>query len=114
MARHLAGASLTALPKDDEDIRPIAVGEAWRRVVSKCLCAKSRDDARGALWPLQVGVASPLGAAAEVHTVQQYMQRHRLSRQKVVLTIDFANASNTVDRSALLRACHDRLPALEA
>ena len=38
LAPFLAGANLTALPKKDNNIRPVAVGEVWRRLTAKCLC----------------------------------------------------------------------------
>ena len=39
LAPHLAGATLHALPKGAGDLRPIAVGETWRRLAGKCLSA---------------------------------------------------------------------------
>ena len=57
----LSGASLNALPKKDGSIRPIAVGEVWRRLAAKLFCAAYQDQARALLWPLQIGVAQPLG-----------------------------------------------------
>ena len=51
-----AGATLTALDKKNgADVRPIAVGETLRRVVSKCLCAKVKSDARNFFTPYQFG-----------------------------------------------------------
>ena len=46
LAADIAGANFFALQKPDGGIRPIAVGETLRRLVSKCLCAEVRDDAR--------------------------------------------------------------------
>ena len=34
LAQHLAGATLHALPKGQDDVRPIAVGETLRRLAS--------------------------------------------------------------------------------
>ena len=39
VAPFLAGASLTALPKKDGGVRPIAVGETLRRLSAKFLCS---------------------------------------------------------------------------
>ena len=114
MAPHLAGATLVALKKDDADVRPIAIGEVWRRLTSKCICDAVRDIAQETFEPLQVGVACPMGLEAAVHTVTQYMSRHRASRNKLVLTIDFQNAFNTVSRSAFLRACRQHMPAVSS
>ncbi|CAJ1343891.1 unnamed protein product [Effrenium voratum] len=73
----LSGASLVALPKQGGGHRPIAVGEVLRRVVGKCLAAEVRDQARQHLEPRQVGVGTPAGAEAVVHTVRQWVRRHR-------------------------------------
>ncbi|CAJ1387956.1 unnamed protein product, partial [Effrenium voratum] len=62
VAAHLAGGALLALPKGDGDVRPIAVGETLRRLVGKCLCEAVREDVKAHFCPLQVGVATPLGA----------------------------------------------------
>ena len=111
VAPHLAGATLHALPKPAGDLRPIAVGEVWRRLVSKCLC-RALQEFRTALWPLQVGVAVPSGAEAAVHTARQWMQRNTGHADKLFLKVDFQSAFNTVDRAALLRQIRLRLPGL--
>ena len=110
LAPALAGASLFALNKDDGDVRPIAVGETVRRLASKCLCAATKEEAASYLRPLQVGVACPLGAEAAVKVITQYVRRHANSSDKVVLKVDFANAFNTVNREAFLRACSEHAP----
>ena len=59
ISRYLAGGSLTALIKNKEglplDIRPIAVGEAMRRLTGKCLCILSKDKAAEFFGPFQLG-----------------------------------------------------------
>ncbi|CAL1143640.1 unnamed protein product [Cladocopium goreaui] len=56
VAPHLAGARLHALPKKQGGVRPIAVGETLRRLVSKVLCQAVREDAVNHFWPLQCPV----------------------------------------------------------
>ena len=114
LSEHLCGASLIALAKDDNDVRPIAVGEVFRRLTSKCLCASVRDNARDFFEPLQVGVACPLGLEAAIHTVAQYVNRHAASANKLVLTIDFKNAFNSIDRNAFLRAACEHMQPVAA
>ena len=41
----LAGATLTALPKKDDGIRPVAVGDVWRRLTAKFLCNSYKEQA---------------------------------------------------------------------
>ena len=105
LAPHLAGACLFALNKEDGDIRPVAVGESLRRLASKCLCAAVKNEVADYLKPLQVGVACPLGAESLVRVFTQYMSRHAAPGDKVVLTVDFSNAFNTVDRKSFLQEC---------
>ena len=85
-----------------------------RRLTSKCLCAAARDSAREIFEPIQVGLACPLGMEAAVHSVAQYRERNIASRRKLILTIDFRNAFNSVSRIAFLRACTTQLPSVSA
>ena len=112
LAQHLAGATLHALPKGQDDVRPIAVGETLRRLVAKCLCSHVKSEAREWLSPLQVGVAVPLGAEAAVHSSRHCVHAHRNNPDKVFLKLDFVNAFNTVDRATVLREVRLRLPAM--
>ena len=58
-------------PQKDGDVRPIAVGECLRRLIAKCLCQAYKEEATSALWPLQLGVAAPLGCESLVCTVHE-------------------------------------------
>ena len=60
LTQYLAGASLMALQKPDGGVRPIAIGEVLRRLVSKCFCKMYEREATTYLWPKQIGVAAPL------------------------------------------------------
>ena len=66
LAPFLGGASLSALPKKDGGLRPIAVGETFRRSVGKLCSNGIKEKAQLRLSPLQVGVAVPSGAEAAV------------------------------------------------
>ena len=48
----LAGATLTALPKKDDGIRPVAVGDVWRRLTAKYLCNTYKEQASSYFFPL--------------------------------------------------------------
>ena len=69
ISQYLAGATLMALEKPGGGIRPIAIGEVIRRLVSKCFCKYFEKDANAYLWPRQIGVAAPLGAEVGSQTV---------------------------------------------
>ena len=61
LAPFLAGGNLTALPKKDNGIRPVAVGEVWRRLTAKCLCNEFKEQTSAFFFPQQIGVGQPLG-----------------------------------------------------
>eukprot|EP00158_Paraphelidium_tribonemae_P008413 Partr_v1_DN28573_c2_g1_i2_m73653 putative NA len=67
LAPFISSAPLMGLVKPKGDIRPIAVGEIWRRLTSKCANSFIKSKAVGYLSPLQVGVGVLGGAEAVVH-----------------------------------------------
>ena len=113
LSAYLAGAGLVALEKEDGGLRPIAMGEVFRRLTGKLLCDHVKARARQTLWPLQTGCCSPLGAEATIHAVRQWTERNAQASDKVLLKLDFANAFNTLDRAAVLRAVRAHFPELE-
>eukprot|EP00959_Pyramimonas_sp_CCMP1952_P330473 6920006-Pyramimonas_sp.AAC.1 len=64
----LGGATLLASEKKSGDVWPIAVGEVLRRLTAKTLAQVAKDRAQEYFWPVQTGVASPLGCECAVHT----------------------------------------------
>ena len=60
------------------------------------------------MWPALWGLE------AAIHTISQYCERNAASTSKIVLTIDFHNAFNSLDRNALLAACRRDFPTLAA
>ena len=113
----LCGAALTALPKPSGDLRPVAVGETWRRLASKVGAKVATAELRPCLEPLQLGVGSKGGCEAVVHVARQWLQRHCADPSRVLATMDLSNAFNSVDRSAFLsearRHCHELVPWLD-
>ena len=57
-----------ALRKPNGTLRPIAVGETFRRTDSKVAIELISDRARTVLEPLQLGVKTPNGCEAIIHT----------------------------------------------
>ena len=108
----ISGGSLVALPKKDGGLRPIAVGEAWRRLVGKILVASCDEDLTTYLQPLQVGVGTRNGCESIVHVVRQWCGRNHDDRDRVVAMMDLSNAFNCVDRSAFRSAIRRMAPSL--
>jgi hypothetical protein len=71
----LCSAPITPLKKAKGGIRPIAVGETWRRLVSKCAMAAVGTAVGRDLSPLQVGVGVKDGAVSAVHAIQAVIRR---------------------------------------
>ena len=109
---YVAGANLIGIPKKDNGARPIAVGEALRRLTSKSILATSAEHAEEHFWPLQVGVGCKAGIEKAVHTVRAWCEQNSNSGTKVLLKIDFRNAFNSVDRETALREISRHFPGL--
>ena len=71
LAPFLAGATLTALPKKDNGVRPVAVGEVWRRLAAKFLCNAYKEQAGSYFFPLQIGVSQAMGTEIGLETARQ-------------------------------------------
>jgi hypothetical protein len=114
VGKHLAGAKLVGLPKAEDDLRPIAVGESLRRLTAKCLCARAQAKVVQSLSPEQFGVGLPGGGEALVHSVRQWWERSRGVSDAVALELDLRNAFNLVERSVFIAQCRSELPELAA
>ena len=112
IAQFIAGATLTALPKKNDDIRPVAVGEVWRRLTAKCLCNSYKEQSSSYFFPLQIGVGQTLGTEIGLETASQWCQRNKNNQSAVVVKVDFSNAFNCVDRQAFLEQCRHQFPGL--
>ena len=53
---HFTAAKLIPLRKKAEGVRPIAIGEIFRRLVGKCLLSKVSENVICKLQPIQMGV----------------------------------------------------------
>ena len=111
LAPFIAGAPLMALAKAGGGLRPIAIGETIRRLVSKCCCEATTEDAKVIFGPLQV-VATQGGAEASVHAVRKLAQEFGDDPGKIMLKVDFSNAFNMVDRTEMLAQVYEKLPGL--
>ena len=116
ISKYLAGGSLTAIVKDrpdsSPDVRPIAVGEALRRLVGKCLCRVTKAKVADFFEPHQFGVACPSGAEKVVHGLRNCMDEHWNTEDFVVVKVDMRNAFNLVSCQAVLDECSVHLPEL--
>lgn len=97
--RHLLTTSrLVALDKADGGVRPIAVGELIYRLMAKVALTKSFQ--REQLAPFQLGVRSPGGTEPIIHLLDNALHG-RLNSYRHLVTLDFKNAFNSIDRRYL-------------
>ena len=117
MAPFLCSARLIALRKPDctaqnLSLRPIAVGEVLRRIVSKVACGSAPGRVgQEYLRPIQCGVGVP-GAAECVGQAVQRLTQHPPSSDWVLFQADIINAFNMVSRQAILEEVSAQAPPL--
>ena len=114
LAPFIAGAPLLALKKRSGGIRPIAVGEIWRRLTSKSAVSAVRHKAATLLAPLQVGVGISGGAEAVIHATQALTQALGQDSSRVMFTVDAQNAFNQISRTIMVREVRKHFPELAA
>ena len=112
LAPYLAGANLTALPKKDNGVRPVAVGEVWRRLTAKCLCQAYKEQSGSFFFPQQIGVGQALGTEIGLETARQWKARNINNPTMIFAKTDFENAFNCVNRQAFLEQCRHHFPGL--
>ncbi|KAJ0925109.1 putative reverse transcriptase domain, exostosin [Helianthus annuus] len=112
LAEFVASAPLTPLLKPDKGIRPIAVGGIWRRLVSKVAMKKVGKEMAQYLGDYQFGVGMPNGAEAVLHSANRFLNSFHADGSLALLTVDFSNAFNTVDRTTFLQEVHQCCPSI--
>lgn len=110
LAEYLSASRLLALKKKDSVVpRPIMLGLALSRVVSK-ICVKGIKDAiMEEFNGSQVGVGVPCGSEGINHTIN-----HLLATGKIeyLSQVDWSNAFNTVDRETIFREIRRVCPSI--
>ena len=99
IASALAGGMLIALNKKDGGIRPICVGEVFRRLVSKLFCRHYKSSMADFFLPSQLGVGVPGGGEAMLHSISSLIQDLGHDQSYIMLKLDFSNAFNRVFRA---------------
>lgn len=108
---YLYGATLTALQKLCGGIRPIAVGNIWRRTAAKLTCRRVSSKLCNTFQPNQIGVGIKNGAEAGAHAARVFFNSKHKSI-KIFLKIDVKNAFNEVRRDVVLREVKEKIPEI--
>jgi hypothetical protein len=97
--KHIFGSRLIVLNKRSGDVRPVAIGCTWRRLIAKCANAFACNEFVGLFGVRQVGVAVKDGCEAAVYAACRYMEN--ISPDNAVAKLDFYNAFNCLDRGCM-------------
>ena len=104
------GASLCALKKPDDGVRPIAVGLSLRRLSTKTLLTPLSGELGSHLRPTQLGYGTKGGCEAAVHAARHLLET---STEPIVLVkLDIKNAFNTIRRDKLMLEVESKIPTL--
>jgi hypothetical protein len=113
LAPIIASAPLVPILKKGGGIRPVAVGEVLRRLVSKIGLRGVAQDAAKYLSPEQVGVGVSHAAEATLHAFNRLLQEPDfLSEDTTFAAVDIENAFNSVLRQAFMDELVAHFPAL--
>ena len=108
VAPFIAGALLHAGLKKCGGIRPIAVGNLFRRLTSKCFMYAVADRASNLLGPHQLGVGVRGGLESIIHAVRDVFEAG--GEDLMILQLDFINAFNCCDRDYAFKLVEEVFP----
>lgn len=91
-----------ALPKRNGSVRPIAVGETLRRVISSPAMDHVSKSAEKWFNPLRFGIDTRNGTVSVVHAVRRVHQHRGNNSEYAMLCVDLSNELNIVNRKAFL------------
>ena len=112
ISKHIASAPLTAIAKKNNGIRPIAVGQTLRRIVSKLAFKEALPPISSYLSPYQVGVGKKRAIEHSVFDFQDFINKSGKSTSKMVLLLDFENAFNIFDRQVFMNQVRKYCPSI--
>ena len=105
----LAAARLIALPKGENSVRPIAIGEVLRRLVARTICLQEKSLMAEILSPTQYGVAVSGGLDLIFHQIQAGLEAHG---DWGLFKCDLKNAFNSVAREAFFQEVSNNIPSI--
>ena len=94
-------------------MRPIAIGETWYRFAGVCALRTYGRGVGARLAPLQVGVGTPGGTETVAHALASALASVLAEDPlTAVISVDMANAFNSIHRAAMFAAMQLSAPAL--
>ena len=114
IAPFMTGAPLTALcKKGGQGVRPIAVGETLRHLVSRICCLVVRSKLPDILLPYgQVGTGTKSGMEVAIHLLSKFIDDYDQDPSLCCIKIDMSNAFNNCFRDSFLLRLRKELPKI--
>jgi hypothetical protein len=112
LASILVSGTLVPILKKDGGIRPIVVGEVFRRLISKLCVSAVSNVATEYLEPLQLGVGVQGGCEAVLHSFNRSIRNPNLDQDSILSLVDFKNAFNEVNRNYFLHEVQLKYPKI--
>ena len=103
------GSKLIALKKPDGGLRPIAVGNTFRRLSAKCAGYHVLESRQARYGNRQVGGGTRRGAELASHVFPCLIESPQ-PKGNVFLKIDFENAFNSINRQFTLEKVFEKHP----
>ncbi len=109
----LRAARLFALEKPQGGVRPIAIGSALRRWVTRALCMQNKVAFQEDFAPLQFAVGTEAGGEKVFAAAKTFLETEGGPfQQRTLVSLDAKNAFNCVDRQAMLDALAEKYPSM--
>ena len=107
VAEIFKASSLTGIPKPNKGIRPIAMGNALKKLVGKAVALRMDKEIQSLFPHSQYGVGMRCGTDQVVHTI-----RRAYNKGQHIMTLDIKNAYNTISRGFLYQMVVEKIPSL--
>lgn len=111
MAPFFGSARLLALQKSDGGVRPIAIGDFFRRLISKAAMKKVLPVCPSIFGNIQLGVKVPNACEMIVHDLNSFASRG-IFHTNVLLKLDWKNAFNEFSRRVMFEEVRKFSPGL--
>ena len=109
---YIMDAPLPPLRKPDGGVKPIAVVESLRRMVSSIAMSRVKAHAKYLHAPFELGVITKAGAETIIHGVRKWVDTLGNNDQYGMLQVNLRNAFNLVSRRVILRETQRHLPEI--
>jgi hypothetical protein len=83
-------------------IRPIGIGETWRRAIAKCILKVAGKDAKETCGIDQLCAGLESGIEGAIHAMNHMWELHSMEEEWGFLLIDASNAFNEQNRTQML------------